>query len=398
MSDDRRVRRCFALFLHSEERRTVDFLALLSGRDAMRGGQVWQALAPHLPAAVDLDAETVGALGRISETRWTPRAEVVALLGERSLRGLIDAGLVLEDGDMTPQNVRDQALRDSQWHPLMATAHAFSRWSGIDSLASQAESRIRSTEDLIAEHGPPPPHFHQRRDAEAATTLPCPPPDDLDALMARRATCRNFDLDAAIEQAELGAILHRTFGVQASEEIAPGAVALKKNHPSGGGLHPLEAYLLLQRAEGLASGLYHYNAQAHRLDRLRAMSPEEARTLAMTMVAGQDYFADAPALLVVAARFARSFWKYRQHPKIYRAILLEAGHASQDLYLAATRLGLGAYITAAINEVEIEQAFGLDALFEGPFAVCGFGPRAPLLQTIELDPLGKVWNGDVLRR
>lgn len=397
MSDHHRVRRCFAVFVQSTERRSIDFAALLSGREPVGNDRTWSALAPHLHGPRDLDGAALLALGKLSERIWTPRAEAASFAGEAALDRLIRLGLALEEGVPTAQQVRDQALRDSQWHPLMATAHAFSRWSGVDSVMSQAASRIRSTADLIAQHGPPPSHAHHRPDADAATPLPRPAPDALDALLARRATCRNFDLAAEIDQATLGAILHRTFGIQASEELAPGAVALKKNHPSGGGLHPLEAYLLLQRAEGLSPGLYHYNAQAHRLDRLRATTAQEARALAMTMVAGQDYFADAPALLAVAARFARSFWKYRQHPKIYRAILLEAGHASQDLYLAATALGMGAYITAAINEVEIEQAFGLDALFEGPIAVCGFGPRASRRQTIELDPLGRVWNGDTCR-
>ena len=99
-------------------------------------------------------------------------------------------------------------------------------------------------------------------------------------------------------------------------------------------------------------------------------------------------------LLVVAARFGRSFWKYRNHPKIYRAILLEAGHASQNLYLAATELGLGAFVTAAINEVDIEQAFDLDPIEEGVLAVCGFGARLPHKTTVELDPRHAVWDED----
>ena len=113
---------------------------------------------------------------------------------------------------------------------------------------------------------------------------------------------------------------------------------------------------------------------------------------ARRMVAGQHYFADAAVLLVVAVRFPRSFWKYRKHPKIYRAILIESGHASQNLYLAATELGLGAYVTAAINEIDIEAAFGLDPLLEGPIAVCGFGPRAHTRTTVELDPSERVWD------
>ena len=397
MSEHAHVRRCFALFLHAEERRSINLAALLSGRATLHARQAWQALAPHLPSAVDLDSTDVDALGRISEATWTPRADALAAVGEVRLQRLVDLGLVLEEGRGSPAHERDRILRDAKWHPLLATAHAFSRWDGVDSLAEQAGSRIRSTEDLIAEDGPPPPHFHERADVQRRTGLPVPAADELDALLARRATCRNFDTDAPIATAMLAAILHRTFGVQGSEEIAPGAVALKKNHPSGGGLHPLEAYLLVRRAEQLPAGLYHYNAQAHALDCLRVLPAQEAHELALTFVAGQDYFADAPVQLVIAARFARSFWKYRHHPKIHRAILLEAGHLSQNLYLAATALDMGAYITAAVNEVQIEQAFGLDTLEDGVLAECGFGPRAQRRRTVELDPLGKVWSGDMLR-
>jgi len=233
-----------------------------------------------------------------------------------------------------------------------------------------------------------------REDARSRMALERPSPRALDSLMHRRTTCRNFDTNVALSARDLALVLHRSFGEQGREEIEPGAVALKKNHPSGGGLHPLEAYLLVQRVDDMAAGLYHYNVEAHALDRLPVPAGFDARAFALTVVAGQHYFADAAVLLVVAVRFPRSFWKYRKHPKIYRAILLEAGHASQNLYLAATDLGLGAYVTAAINEVEIEQAFILDPLLEGPIAVCGFGPRAQTRTTVELDPAGSVWDAE----
>jgi len=396
MSHDQRVRRCAALSLQPQDRLTLDFTALLTGGEAVRVAQVWLATAAHLDQPIELEAAGVDALGRINESRWTPRAQVAAAIGEDWLRRLIDLGLVLAEGGVSRPDRRDQRVRDMQWHSQAALGHVFSRWSAIDSVAAQNESRIRSTEDLIAEFGPPPPHFHARADARLRTPLLRPSASSLDTLMARRATCRNFDSARILPMASLGALLHRAFGVQASDELAPGAVALKKNHPSGGGLHPLEAYLIVQRVERLAPGLYHYNAEMHAVDLLHELPGEAVHSLARTAVAGQDYFADAPVLLVIAARFERSFWKYRNHPKIYRAILLEAGHASQNLYLAATELELGAFITAAINEVDIEQAFDLDPIEEGVLAVCGIGPRKALKTTVELDPLGAVWNRDKL--
>ncbi|HEY6940210.1 nitroreductase family protein, partial [Dokdonella sp.] len=100
---------------------------------------------------------------------------------------------------------------------------------------------------------------------------------------------------------------------------------------------------------------------------------------------------DAHVMVVPTSRFARTFWKYRRHPKAHRALILDVGHLSQTMYLAATELGLGAFITAAVNEVDIEQAFDLDPLEEGPLAVTGFGVRGAERNEVEFDPLNTVW-------
>jgi hypothetical protein len=48
-------------------------------------------------------------------------------------------------------------------------------------------------------------------------------------------------------------------------------------------------------------------------------------------------------------------------------------------------------VTAAINEIDIEQALVLDPLHESPIVVCGFGTRAQARTMFEFDPLGRVW-------
>lgn len=390
------VRCCAGLHLQRRERLDFDPLRLLQGESGLVAVGESVALILHSGAEVALSTSEIVALDAIAQDTWQLRDELAGTIGEDCLQSLLAKGVLVQQG--TPANARDEQIRDSNWHPLIAVAHTFGRWSRTDSIAAQREARLHSVDDMIEACGPPPSHFHARDDAQARIPLSRPPSNDLDALMARRATCRNFDVDVAISQLELGAILHRSFGMQGSEELASGAVALKKNHPSGGGLHPLEAYLLVQRVDDLQPGLYHYNVESHALDLLRELPLAQVQALALTAVAGQEYFAEAPVMLVIAARFARSFWKYRRHPKIYRAIVLETGHASQNLYLAATEAGFGAYITAAINEIEIEQAFGLDPLLEGPLAVCGFGPRALEKRAVELDPLGTVWDENGQRR
>jgi putative peptide maturation dehydrogenase len=189
-------------------------------------------------------------------------------------------------------------------------------------------------------------------------------------------------------------VLFRAYGARAVNDFAPGVQLLKKGAPSAGGLHATEAYLLVQRVEGIEPGLYHYHPVDHALEPIRILDRSAAAAHARRFVAAQAYFLDAPVFVIPVARFGRNFWKYRNHAKAYRALILDVGHLSQTMYLAATELGLAAFITAAINEVDIEEAFGLDPLEEGPLAVCGFGARGPECREIEFDPLHAVWKKD----
>jgi SagB-type dehydrogenase family enzyme len=80
---------------------------------------------------------------------------------------------------------------------------------------------------------------------------------------------------------------------------------------------------------------------------------------------------------VMTARFERSFWKYR-HPRGYAVVLMDAAHLSQTLYLVAGELGLGAFVSAAVNAGNIEDLLGLDGLGEGVVAACGVGRPSAL--------------------
>jgi putative peptide maturation dehydrogenase len=192
-------------------------------------------------------------------------------------------------------------------------------------------------------------------------------------------------------------LLERVFSAQSEVRVSDDTTFLKKTSPSGGGLHPVEAYLVVQHVEDVTPGLYHYQARQHALEPLPPLAGEgwdggALRDFIMHAVAQQHWFADAHVLVLLAPRFDRTFWKYRNHAKGYRVVALEAGHLSQTLYLSATEAGLGAFITGAINEVFLEQAFGLDHVREGVLAICGFGWRGAEMVTMELDPAAVVWE------
>jgi putative peptide maturation dehydrogenase len=390
-----RIRRCSILLIEPRERVEFDFDSLLTGGNGLRAERQWIALAPHLEQECILSAEEVLLLGSVSSHEWTKLDILLARHNRELLDGLVAKGLLIGDASSSMDvRARDDALRATHWYASAAVVHAFGRWQGVTAGKEVRNIGIRSLAELVDRLGAPPTHFHSRSAPEERITLARPQPTAIDTLLRRRATCRNFDLARDVPFSIFSHLLHRTFGAQATHEVNAETAVVKKTSPSAGGLHPTEAYLLIQRVENVAPGLYHYHVGEHSLEPLQVLAPDEALALAERFVAEQDWFARAHALVVLAARFPRSSWKYRAHAKSYRAVTLDVGHLSQTLQISATEFGLGAFVTAAINEVDIEQVLGFRPMEEGPLAVCGFGWRAAERNRMEFDPQHAVWPSD----
>ena len=386
---------------------------LLSGGTGVVGRLGWFAHAPHLPAPVEVDPAHVPLLGALGAVDWVPRASLDAQYGPAAVDALLHAGLLIARPQDDTSTLADDAFRAVRWHAPAAVAHAASRWQGEDGPRAMAEAGVDTSAGLVREQGTPPPHVPAQRSQGAAIDMPRVDYDEFDRLLDTRATCRNYDLSATLPLATVSQLLARVFGARGIAHAADDFDVIKRTSPSGGALHPTECYLIVQRVDGIAPGLYHYRVEGHALEPItpaitppqpgdsgtqplgdagpRAWSADELRAFARIAVAGQDWFADAPVLCVLAPRFHRSFWKYRNHAKAYRVAILDVGHLSQTLQLCATQAGLGPFITAAINEVDIERAFGLTGYVDGPLAVCGFGARAEAMTTSELDPNRRVW-------
>ena len=376
------IRRCAVLYIEPREDLGIDWAALFSGVSALGATMRWIALAPHIGVECEIDAGELGLLGSIGQTQWMDSAECAQRAAPGALDRLLDIGLLIGDGpEHAAMRERDETLRGQHWRPMSALAHAFSRWEGMK---VDSGMQFPTFEQLVDNYGTPPLPAVDRGDLGAAIALPAARGGALDDVLLHRYTGRNFDRNAVLPLAAASRLLQRAFGAQMEKEMAPGAYVLKKASPSAGGLHPIEAYVLAQRVEGVASGLYHYHPVRHTLAPLKLLGAGEAAELALSAVADQDWFADAPLMVLLAARVERNFWKYRNHHKAYRALLLDAGHLSQSWYMLATEAGMPAFITAAINEIDLERAFGLDPLRDAVIAVCGCGPASGARETVEM--------------
>jgi putative peptide maturation dehydrogenase len=326
----------------------------------------------------------------------TPSDDWVEAVDEEATRELARKGVLLSDEhdpELDTLRARHQSLERMGWNLEAAVYYFLSKWRGIDMrlLAGQDEGSdlLPPTDEAVRafvdQFGPPPPAFSSVVTPLAVRELPLVErKGELYDVLLRRRTTRSFDRSAPLAQWELAVALRYVFGYHGYVPLFGQVTTLKRTSPSAGGFHPIEAYPLIMAVDELDPGLYHYNAAEHALELLAPLGVEEARAAANAFVCGQTYFGDAHVVVVLTARFDRAFWKYRNHRKALTALMMDAAHLSQTLYLVATELGLGAFVTAAVNNVDSEERLGIDGYREGVLAVCGFG--RPAAERSPFDP------------
>ena len=104
---------------------------------------------------------------------------------------------------------------------------------------------------------------------------------------------------------------------------------------------------------------------------LELLQQGDFRTAVTQAGLGQDFLGRANVCFVLSAMFQRTRWKYRE--RAYRYVLLEAGHVGQNLYLAATSMGLGACAVGAFFDDKFNDLLGLDGKEEAVLYVISVG-------------------------
>ena len=382
-------RRRGPVFLECGDQLWLDPLQLFRGQLVPQRLPLLRAYAPPASAPIEIDGLAAACLASLTAGTaralpdWLSRLDDVGT----TMQHLIDSGLVepidVEDDDASA--ALSPALLDD-WFGPAAFYHYASRWSGVvardevpidaTAAASAFEASRVAFEQQTRARGTPPTHRPDRGDVSRALAMPRHEPKAFDILLSRRETHRLFDDTTPLALTEIAQLLHRSFAATGVAPLGGGLSALRKHTPSGGGMHPVEAYPLIVDVEGVEPGWYHYRACGHQLAPIQLLSRDAARQEIGRLAAGQHYFTSASMLVALTLRFPRHHWKYPQHGRAYRVMLLEAGHIGQTFYLAATEAGLGAFFTAAINDVDIDAALGLDGIDEGCIALVGCGRPA----------------------
>jgi SagB-type dehydrogenase family enzyme len=208
----------------------------------------------------------------------------------------------------------------------------------------------------------------------AAPTVSLPEPQPLSCPLGEavgaRLSCRRF-APSPLELDRVGTLLASAYGVQRTTRWGDGEF-LERPVPSGGALYPLEVYLVAARVDGLALGVYHYAALGHLLERCGGTTPPPPDLARLFL--GQPYAGDAAGVLVLTSIVERSLCKYQDRG--YRYILFEAGHAAQNVNLAAAALGIGALNLGGFLDAELTELLGLEPEEEIPLYCIALGNPA----------------------
>lgn len=218
------------------------------------------------------------------------------------------------------------------------------------SLIREIHSYVRNA---LRRRGPIPDEMKERvagKEYPRMEQIVLPPVDLLDMKLVdtlkQRRSSRDFTLHTPVSVKQLGSLLGLSLGKTASNRERP--------YPSGGGLYPLETYVIVNSIQGLNRGVYHYEPQKHVLEYLWDLP---AGIQIGSVIPAGPWVSFASCAIVFTCVWERSRKKYDDFS--YLLSLIESGGAGQNIALVGTALGVGTCSVAGFDEVHMQHALDL---------------------------------------
>ncbi len=186
----------------------------------------------------------------------------------------------------------------------------------------------------------------QQKDSIALPEVAVTGEQTLQQLLRLRRSNRKFE-DAPLSLSEIGQLLWAAQGITHQGH---------RTTPSAGALYPLELYLVAGQVEGIEAGIYRYSPKSHRLNQTADGDRRKRLTRAAMW---QSWIKDAAAVVVFAAVYERTTWKYGKRGVRY--VHIEVGHAAQNLHLQVEALGLGTTAVGAFDDKKLANLLQLPA-------------------------------------
>ncbi len=182
-------------------------------------------------------------------------------------------------------------------------------------------------------------------------------------VLKKRNSTRKFQKGYKISINEVAGILYNSYGVTKKVKIASDDIEGHlgfRNVPSGGGLYPLELYIVLFRSHS-APGLYHYRPDINALEILK----EGDFLDDLNQIIQAEPYIDmlsSSGVIITTGLVERLMIKYGDRG--YRFLLQESGFVGQTISLIAESLGIGTCWVGGYLDDQLCQFLGVDGAYE----------------------------------
>ncbi len=126
--------------------------------------------------------------------------------------------------------------------------------------------------------------------------------------------------------------------------------------PSGGAVHPFEAYLSIRRVKSFKEGIYRYLPDQHSL--LFVKNIDNIKEEIIKAANGQEFVGEAAVVFIWTVLPERGEWKY--DILAHKLAALDAGHVCQNLYLSVESIGAGTCAVDAYNQKAADELLGVN--------------------------------------
>jgi SagB-type dehydrogenase family enzyme len=161
----------------------------------------------------------------------------------------------------------------------------------------------------------------------------------------KRRSARDY-APGPVTLAEVAQVLWSAQGITDPEGL--------RTAPSAGALYPLEVILVAGEVADLPAGVYRYRPRSH--DLVLVKGGDMRRSL-YAVALSQEWVRDAPVVVALAGVYRRTARKYGDQARRY--VQMEAGNASQNVYLQAESLGLATVMVGAFEDGDVRKVLGL---------------------------------------
>lgn len=198
--------------------------------------------------------------------------------------------------------------------------------------------------------------------------IPLPAPTNYAGMSLDQALSQPItDSVADVNLQDLSNILYYSNGVTETR-IYPGGQIQLRAAASAGALYPNDLYIAVISIKDLPSGIYYYHPANHSLIKVGGQYSLPSLTSASPY---PDLLKNTSAIIIMAAYFDRSVWKY--HDRSYRYVLPDAGHILGNLAIATTAMKTPFITTGFFDDEKMEKVLNLSRKEEGVISLVILG-------------------------